>query len=274
MTTPGPAHAREEGFTLVELLVVMVLTTLVGLASLQAFDVFASTTARQTRVTAANDRARTIMDRTVDDLRGAATIRTATATDLVYSVVRTAGTRSQRLCVAGDRGLYSSTSTTANAPGAACGSVDTGWTQGRIATLPASASGPFTYDGAASSPTPATVRDVGLTIQVQANVGGRSSVSTLRSSATIRRAAGTLALDDGDVRATCNSSGALLGLAAAASGGSGPLGVTYRTSSGVVLGSGTSATPVQIPKGVTNVVATVTDAAGVTTTLQAVVECS
>ncbi len=81
-------------------------------------------------------------------------------------------------------------------------------------------------------------------------------------------------MNPGDVTASCNSSGALLSLNGTVANGLSLAGVTYATTGGVSLGVGSAGTPVQIPKGITNIVATVTDAAGVTSTVQKVVECS
>ncbi|MCW3011944.1 MAG: hypothetical protein JWO90_2348 [Solirubrobacterales bacterium] len=266
--------ANEDGFTLIELLVAMVLSLIVLFAVLTAFDVFSSNAAQQTHATAANERARATMDRTVDDLRHAATIRTASPTDLVYSVTEATGTRTQRLCVGADAVLYSSTSTSATTTGTACGTTESGWTQGKVADLPAGTTTAFTFDGAATSATPATVRSVGITLDVDAGRGGRTASSTLRASATVRRSAGQLAVGDGDIRADCNTSGALLTLDVAGIGAAGPLNVTYTSTGGVQLGVGNGDSPVQISAGITGVLATITDAAGVTNTVQKVVECS
>lgn len=266
--------AREDGFTLIELLVAMTLGLIVLFATLQTLDFFGSSAAQQTRATAANERARATIDRVVDDLRGAATIRTANATDLVYSVTEITGTRTERLCVAATSVLYGSTSATSTTPGTACGAVGSGWTQGVIATLPATTSTAFTYDGAASSATPALVRSVGLTFNLDASGGGRTQSSTLRSSATVRRSAGQLPINNSDVRAACNAGGALLSLDVGASTGLSALGVTYATSGGISLGVGSATSAVQIPEGITDIVATITDAAGVTNTIQKTVECS
>ncbi|MCW2957482.1 MAG: hypothetical protein JWP18_285 [Solirubrobacterales bacterium] len=272
------AHRHDDtdgqaGFTLVELMVAMTLSLVVLLAALQTLDVFTKSAGGQTRATDANAQVRGAMDRVVNDLRGAAVIRTAAATDLVYSVTQTTGTRTERLCLSSALLLYRASSTTQTVPTSACGTPDAGWSLARVATLPATAATAFDYDGAASSATPATVKSVGLTLSLSAAGNGLTSTSTLRASATLRRAAGTLAVTSDAIDATCNSSGALLKLDATATGGLGMLGVTYRTTAGVVLGTTSGSSSLQIATGVTALVATITDSAGVTTSVQKTVEC-
>jgi prepilin-type N-terminal cleavage/methylation domain-containing protein len=264
---------RDDGFTLVELLVAMVLSLVVLLATLTSLDLFTKTAGGQTRTTDANTQVRAAMDRAVTDLRGAAQIRIAQGTDLVYSVTETTGTRTERLCLSSALLLYRASSTTTTTATSACGSPDPGWTVVRLSALPASSATAFTYDGASSAATPATVKSVGLTLSLVASGNGLSSTSTLRASATLRRAAGTLPLTGDAIVRTCNPSGALLSLDAAATGGLGVLNVTYRTSTGVLLGTTSGASTLQIAAGVTALVATVTDAAGSTTTLQQTVAC-
>ena len=264
---------REAGFTLIELLVVMVMSIAVLFATLNALDVFSDNADRQTRITRVNETARQLVDRTADDLRNAATIRTAAANDLVYSVVEPTGTRTARLCLLGTA-LYSSSSTTSTAPGSACGVAASGWTQAQIATVPASTTTAFTYDGAASSTTPGTVRSVGMTFNLDAGTRGRAGASTLRASATVRRTSGSLPIGEGDLRADCNASGALLTLDVGALTGLNIASVTYESMGGILLGVGNATTPIQIPEGITSLVALITDAAGVTQTVNKVVECS
>ncbi len=258
----------EDGFTLVELLVAMAICVIVLLATLQSLDAFTSNATEQTRVTDANDQVRTAMDRTVADLRGASSILRASATDLVYAVPETATTnRIERLCVATD--LYASSSITSGtpaAPGAACNTAT------KLAILKSTTSTAFTYDGAASSATPATVKNVGLTFSLDAAVTGKTRTSTLKASAA-RRSAGTLPITDADLNTVCNGSGALLSLSAGL-GSLGTLNVTYTTAGGLYLGASANTTPVQIAAGVTTVLAKVTDALGVTNTISKDVTCA
>jgi prepilin-type N-terminal cleavage/methylation domain-containing protein len=267
-----PTHADisrdDAGFTLVELLVAITISMIVLLATLQSFDLFAATTAQQTRVTDANSQVRATMDDTVNDLRGASKILRADPTDLVYAVPDTGVTRVQRLCVFSDD-LYASrttTSGTAVAPTAAC-SAGT-----KLATLKSSTDTAFTYDGASTSATPSLVKNVGLTLSLVATGGGKTTTSTLRASAN-RRSAGTMQLTDQDLDTTCNDTGALLSLSASIPGTTGTVSVTYADDGGIAIGTPVTG-GVQIPKTVTRVVATVTDSVGVTNTITKDLECS
>lgn len=256
----------EDGFTLVELLVAMVISLILLLATLQSFDLFTRTAAHQTRVTDANDQVRSTMDRTVSDLRGAAVITNAGATDLSYTVPETAGTRTERLCIAsGD--LYRSSTIAPATPPASCSAAT------KVATLK-STNTAFTYDGASSSATPADVKDVGLTFSLDATTGSKTTTSTLRASAA-RRSSGTLPIvKDSDLRATCDSTGALLSLNVGGLG-LGPLNVTFTTSTGLTL-TATDTTTVHIPggAGAVTVTAKVTNSLGATSIIQRSVECT
>ena len=271
MPTPADIRHRDDGFTLVELLIGITVSLVVLLATLTSLDAFSSNAAHQTRVTSANDRVRSVMDATVTDLRGASVILRASADDLTYSVPAASGTRIERLCVSSDR-LYGSSTTTSGTPAAPTAACDTGT---KLANLSSSTTGTaFTYDGAASSATPAKVKNVGLTFSLDASGAGKTAASTLQASAA-RRAAGTLPLTDDDLVPVCNSAGALLTLSVSAGGSAavGPLTVTYATTAGVSLGQPTGTT-LQIPEGITRVVATVTDALGATNTIEKDVECN
>ena len=93
----------------------------------------------------------------------------------------------------------------------------------------------FTYDGATSSATPATVKNVGLTFSLDASGGGKTASSTLKASAA-RRSAGTLPITHDDLDATCNASGALLSLGVSLAD-YGALTVTYASTGGISLGT-------------------------------------
>ena len=257
---------REDGFTLVELIVAMGISLIVLLATLLTFDAFTRNAAHQTRVTDASDQVRRTMDHTVADLRGASVILRASASDLVYAVPVATGARIQRLCVeSGD--LYSSATVTASAPAApttACSSGD------KLLSLRSTTSTAFTYDGASSSASPALVKNVGLTLSLDATSAGKSGSSTLVASAA-RRSANTLPITDGDLDATCNTGGAMLSLGVTLPE-FGPLTVTYANTGGISLGT-PSGNTLQIPEGITTVVATVTNALGITKTISKDVEC-
>jgi Tfp pilus assembly protein PilW len=276
------SSGNEDGFTLAEMVIAMTISMIVLLATLQSLDAFTSNATQQTRQTDANDQVRTMMDRTVADLRGASAILKATATDLVYSVLETeTTTRVERLCVSSND-LYATSTVTGSpaVPTAACSSGT------RVATLRGTASTAFTYDGATSSATPGLVKNVGLTFSLDSSTASRTRSSTLKASAA-RRSAGTLPITDADLPVTCNSSGALLSLSASlpniapltvtysSAGGVsfGPVTVNYAASGGATLGTPSGVT-VQIPAGTTNVVATVVNALGVSNIIRKDVTCS
>jgi prepilin-type N-terminal cleavage/methylation domain-containing protein len=264
MTARDVTRDGESGFTMIELLVAMAISTIVLLATLQSLDVFTTHAAQQARVTDANEQVRRIMDRTVSDLRGASVITTAAATDLVYTVAEPTGVRTERLCVASSR-LYRSSTIAPATPPASCSGGK------QVAHLRSTSSTAFTYDGASSSATPSTVKDVGITLSLNSGFGGKVASSTLRASAA-RRSAGTLPINPNDLRATCDSTGALLSLSVGGLG-LGALTVTYTTSSGQIL-TGTDTSTVHIAAGVTTVLATVTNSLGATTTIGRPVECT
>ncbi|MEA2193255.1 MAG: hypothetical protein QOI73_3376 [Solirubrobacteraceae bacterium] len=259
----------EDGFTLVELLVAMTVSIAVLLGTLQSLDLFSSNAAQQTRVTDANDQVRATMDSTVRDLRGASAILKASASDLVYTVPEASGTRVVRLCV--DTGELYGTSTvttgTPAVPAAACSSGS------KLATLKSTASTAFTYDGATSVAASALkdVKNVGLTLSLDASAGGKTGSSTLKASAA-RRSSGTLPVTDADIDVDCNTSGTALLSLSASLPDYGALTVTYANSGGISLGT-PSGNTLTIPAGITTVVATVTDAAGVTNTITKDIEC-
>jgi prepilin-type N-terminal cleavage/methylation domain-containing protein len=268
-TTPIPRG--EDGFTLVELLVAMLVLVVLLLAALKSFDVFVSRAAQQTRQTDANDQVRREMDRAVADLRGASKIMLAGATDLVYAVPETSTTtRVERLCVSSSILYRSSTvSTTPVVPAGACS------TGTQLATLSATSGTTFTYDGASSSATPATVTNVGLSFGLDSSGGGRTITSTLKASAA-RRSSGSLPVTGpDDIRNTCSGANALLSLSATIPNVAG-LSVTYATSGGVTLGVGTGTTvsTITLPSATTTIVATITDGLGLTNTITKDVTCS
>jgi hypothetical protein len=237
---------------------------------MKSFDIFVSRAAQQTRQTDANDQVRRVMDRAVADLRGASKIMQAGATDLVYAVPETSTTtRVERLCVESSN-LYRSSTVLATpvVPSAACS------TGTRLATLQSTSATAFTYDGASSSATPATVTNVGLAFSLDYSGNGRTITSTLKASAA-RRSSGTLPITDADLRSTCNGNSALLSLSATIPNVAG-LSVTYTTSGGVALGVGTGTTvsTITLPSTTTSIVATVTDGLGLTNTITKDVTCS
>jgi Tfp pilus assembly protein PilW len=259
------AGVHQEGFTLIELMVGILISIIVILATFQSLDVFSKSTKRQTTATDASDQIRTLMERTVRDLRGAAAITYAGPQDLIYTVSEPTGTRTRRICVSGNQlyGWSTLAPTTAPTSGTPCSSGS------KIATLKTTSKTGFTYDGAASSSTPATVKNVGLTLSLDTTSESRTSSSTLTASAS--RRVGTLELTDDALDVTCVSDGALLKLDASVAGVAG-LTVSFTNDAGTAIGTAVSG-GVKIARGTTNVVATVTNSTGLSSILHATVEC-
>jgi prepilin-type N-terminal cleavage/methylation domain-containing protein len=262
----------EDGFTLVELLVVMVISTVVLLGTLLTLDSFSSNSIRQTRIIDANEQVRTTMDRVVRDLRDVATITRAGANDLVYSLKESVTTtRYERICMDSAGGIWGSQSTTAPDPGTGCPTAASGWSGGRItlrASTNSTANPIFRYDNSNL----AAVRSIGLTFSLDAKSGGRPGGSTLRASAFVRnRVERAPVVTTGDIAATCTPSGPLLNFGLVNSLLNGPLSISYADQSGVLLGSGSN---VQLTNAVSRVVATVTNAIGLTTVVTKDLKCN
>lgn len=290
-STANPARATD-GFTLVELVVAMAVSTVVLLATLSAFDAFSTASSRQTAVTDTNDRARSTVDRVVRELRGAAIVLRADETDLIYSVrLSPTLTRTTRLCSPGATGgrLYESRSTSwasgqplpTACPTPASGAWDTSVLSPRV--RPASAGGGlFTYAPqpvAASAIELAKVKSIGFDLALDTSSNGRTSSSTLRASAAMRKTAGASTalsgLGSDDVVIVCPTNAPpRVSLAADVFGLLGPLTVTYAEEGGTTLGSGSNGASVLIRTGVTSVVTTITDALGVTKKITKPVGCS
>ncbi len=275
---PNLAH-QEDGFSLVEVLVAMSVSIVVLLATLQSLDVFTSEASEQTHLTEANEEVRSRMDRVVRDLRGASVIRTASATNLVYSVPDAAGYRSERICV--DSAELYGFSVLNSIPTAACS------TGTRIARLKATTRTAFTFDGvtptAATPVTAATVKNVGLTFSLEAS---STRSSTLKSSAAVRRTVATIPAGPPDAPVSCGEDGPLIriGIGVGYSedvelDGIGSLNVSFTTSTGVTITGGTidpdtGSALTLLPEGVTSVVAKITDSLGIVRALiPKTVEC-
>lgn len=265
----------EEGMTLPEIMTAILLGTIVMLGAYAALDTFTRNAAHHTRVTDANDQVRRTMDDTVRHLRGASVILRAQSADLVYAVPATAtSTDIHRVCV--DAGVLHGDVTTGSVPpvvpGTNCAALP------RVATLDSGTSTAFSYDGAASSPTPSTVKNVGLTISLRATTGSRTSSSTLRASAA-RRSAQPLPLDPSDLPTPpCTSEGGgILDLAADVPGLS-TLTVTYTDQNGNQIPGSQVGSKLTVGAGgfnsVNQVVATIVDPLGLSTVLRRNITCA
>lgn len=262
----------EDGFTLAELLVVTVISGLLLFATLQTLDGFSSNASRQTRLMDASDQARTTMERIVRDLRQASVVTRAAPTDIVYLVNESPTVaRYSRICVDGSGGLWSSKSTTSTNPGTGCPTVASGWSGERLASRASTntiANPIFSYDNATAS----AVRSVGLTFSLDATSGGKPGVSTLRASSFLRsRVLRAPVVTQGDIQVSCTASGPLLNLSPLTNLLNGALSITYTNQSGALLGSGSN---LQLTNGLTSVLATITNAAGLTTIVNKDVACN
>lgn len=269
------SHVRsDDGFTLVELLAAMAISLIVLLATLTTLDTFSRNASQQTRITDANDQVRAVMDRVVADLRQAASIQVAGATDLVYTVTESGSAiRRERICVDSSKYLWRSTVTAASpatiAAGTACPTAGGGAFKITQLKTANSASNPlFRYDSATAS----SVRSVGLTIALDAGNGGRTDTSVLRASTFVRAKSETAApIDDDDLETTCNDSGQpTLTL----SSGVGPLSVTYTDLDGNALGSADAGSSLTLTGAGNTVIANITSTgAGIVSQLVREISC-
>jgi Tfp pilus assembly protein PilW len=268
MTAPRDLLRDESGVTLVELMTAMVLGLVVMFAVLTTLENFSSSTARQTRVSDANDQVRNVMDRVVSDLRQARTIEVAGANDLVYTVTDSATqTRRERICLDASGWLWRSSVKTASPPvtpiaaATACPTAGSGAFHVTELRSSNTVSNPiFSYDSAAT----ANVRSVGMTFSLNAGNAREHDTSTLRASAFVRSRAETAPpIEDDDISTVCGSSGPQLTLSPSV----GALSVAYTDVDGVVLGRTSDGSAVQLPLGAGKVLATVTTAGGGVTCL-------
>jgi type II secretory pathway pseudopilin PulG len=274
MTSPRERLQDESGVTLVELMTAMVLGLVVMFAALTTLENFSHSASRQTRVTDANDQVRSVMDRVVSDLRQARTIEVASPDDLVYTVVDSATqTRRERICLDFAGRLWRSRDVTASPPvtpiaaGSACPIAGSGAFHVTELRSSNTVSNPiFSYDSA----TPASVRSVGMTFSLDAGNVREHDTSTLRASAFVRsRGESAPSIEQDDISTVCDSSGPQLTLSLSV----GALSVAYTDVDGVVLGRTDDGSAVQLPLGVTKVLATVTTAGGGVTHLLKELAC-
>jgi type II secretory pathway pseudopilin PulG len=277
MTTSSdpPRLAGEDGFTLVELLVAMMLSILVLAGILTTLDQFSSNAARQTRLTDANDQVRKAMDRIVADIRQAKTIQYADADDLVYTVAASEmTTRRERVCLDTSKRLWRSSVVYSAAPAAItsatpCPTPSVGASM--ITPLISSNSALFSYD---ASPTPDGVRSIGLTFAFKAGTVGHTDTSVLRASAFRRAKSETATAPPVTITTSCNSADVpTMTLTSSA----GPVTVKYTDTAGNVLGTGAGATTsVLLDRATpmtTTVLVNITTATGILSELVKVLTC-
>jgi prepilin-type N-terminal cleavage/methylation domain-containing protein len=290
--TPRRSHrpAAEDGFSLIELLVAMMVSVIVLLATLGALDAFNNGVAVNNRLTEASDTARREVAEMVRVLRdGGApaplsgnqppTVIQAGANDLVFlsrswpgeSGIGSTSNHVERYCVNTTTrtlwfgGLKAGTSGSAT-PGAACPSTASGWTNRAIASdvLNSVADPVFVYGGA--SP----VRSVAIKIRLEGGTALKSRPLELRSGATLRGAlAPQLTAANVSVGA-CSGGKALLTLNIAP-GGASANGAKISAPGGVPAGDGQILVPATATPAIVNL--TITNLLGLQTLLTKSVNC-
>lgn len=291
---PDVTRARwqaEDGVTLPEVLVVMVISLVVLTATLGSFERFNAGAADTTRLTQAQETGRTQVEALDRVLRGAAPATgasdavlrpgtpgggAASGNDLVVTTANWPGSsatstevRQVRYCLAADKSLYREVATVGTSLAAASCPATTGATE-LVDGIVANGTGEplFTVDS--------TRRSVGIDLKLRP--GGRDErVASIRSAAYLRSYAGRAPnLGPGDISATpCTPSGSSL-LTLGASADLGPLDVVWNVvnangTTGVQLGTGTdlqvvAATPLTVS-------ATITNALGLKQVLTRTVTC-
>ena len=250
----------EDGFTLIELVVAMGISLVVLMATLVTFDGFTS----QRRAPDARHRRQRpgapVMDRTVADLRGASSCcARAPGISSTRSRSRPA-TRVQRLCVDTRRALRAAAVTAGtprgDRPPEPCPSGD------KVAALKSrtcdsgnSRQPDCAYDSAIAGDRARTSASRSPRREQRPASPVTSTLRASASSAPLRQRAADHRRATSTRRAT--RGGRLLSLGVLSAFG--PLTVTYTNTDGVALGTPSGST-LQIPAGITNVVATVTNA--------------
>ncbi|MGH2897542.1 MAG: PulJ/GspJ family protein, partial [Solirubrobacteraceae bacterium] len=228
---------REDGFTLVELLIAMSITLVLLFAALTSFDAFNTGAASTTRQTNAEDAARTTVNRIVGVLRNAgaptpvsgaqpATVITSQGNDLVFRTTAwpgeselDTGTHVGRMCldttthVLWFDGLRSGAAGPTS-PGSACPSAAAGWTHQPLATKIVNTAAQPVFRYGAATP----VRSVGISLRTESGTVARTRPLALHSGGALR---GALApqVTPGDIsNGGCESGKALLTLNIGAGG--------------------------------------------------------
>lgn len=268
----------EEGYTLVELLVVMSVSLVVLFATLGVFDAFSKSTAASDRLTQSQDAARTQLDRITELLRsarprtdgGEAVIIPASGygglSDLTFTTYAGAGTANRlhavRLCVnTTTRTLWRETLDDASgyvSPGASCPSAAGGWARATLVTNVANTAAVplFALDSAR--------RSLDIDLVVDGRTAGQPLA--LRSSAFLRLPTlSSTAAGPVSVQKSCN--GVVATLSVVGTTASATFKGTLSNGAQVTLGTGTSiVVSASTPTVVTPII---TNASGVVQTLSA-----
>lgn len=278
--------AREDGFTLVELLVSTSVSLILVFAALLSFDMFNSGAGKASRLTNAQDAARRDTQRIVGVLRNAGapapvsgaqptTVIQALPNDLVFrtsawpgeSSVDPGGVHIARLCLDTTTktlwfdGLRAGTSGPAT-PGSACPSTATGWTHKVMSSrvINNAANPVFRYTGSA------TVRSVGLSLRLEGGSTAKSRPLVVQSGSALRGALAPVLNATDITKVSCEDGYALLSINPAAGQAlklSAPGGITAGAGKVLVAATGT----------LTNISITISDALGLVQTLLKPVSC-
>ncbi len=280
-------RSDQRGMTLPEVLIVSLMCVGLLLAMLGAFDAFILNTDANSRLTNAQDTARSRMDQMTRVLRNAApttgqpnAVLRAQPTDVVIATPEWPGggaaTTSHRVryCLGSGGTLYweglKDAPAATGAPGAACPSGTAGWTS-RVVTqgLTNTAAVPvFRFN----SPTPSLVRSIGIELHVNASGSGRVRSAPLRSAVFLRsRSEQAPVVGPGDVTSTCNGTGGLLQLGLTTDSNGDPLRAEYiDQTTGLKVGSGPS---LQLGAGARTIGVKITNVLGLSTLLTKQVSC-
>ena len=266
--------AAEDGFTLTELLVAMMVSTVVLFATLGAFDAFNSGVAKNSRLTDATDAARRQVAEVVGSLRDAGDITRAGGNDIVFQSTSWPGESgigpttnyTERYCVnTATRTLWFNGVKSAGASaGPACPSTAGGWTSRVVASNVLTDAPVFVYGSA-------PVRSVSINLRLESGTALKPRPLELRSGGALRGALPPqVTSNDVNKVGSCEGGKALLALTAGA-GGASAYGAKISAPNGIPVGPGQILVPAtSTPQDVT---LTITNLSGLKTVLTKSVNC-
>ncbi|HUR86599.1 MAG TPA: hypothetical protein VMY78_14750 [Solirubrobacteraceae bacterium] len=243
----GLAHnLRDEGgTTMVELLVVCMLSLVLMLATLLAFDSFGRSATRNEKLTNAQDSLRQRVDVMSREIRNAQVTATgldpllrADPNDLIVRNIDNAGTATLvRYCLAtATRTLWRETAPDNAALESACPSAGASWQRGKVAdgTLANTAADPIFKP---NTTTLSAIRSVEIAPRL--DTGNESTTTPLRTAVSLRSASRrSLSIDASALRVTCQADhSALLELTVGTDPNGSPLSATAATAGSVSIGS-------------------------------------
>ncbi len=235
----------ERGTTMVELMVVCMLSVVLMLATLLAFDTFGRNATRNEKLTNAQDSLRQRVDEMSAEIRNAQVTATgldpllrADPNDLIVRNIDSAGTATLiRYCLAtATRTLWRQTAPDGTTADSACPGTSIAWQRGKVAdgTIANSASDPVFKP---NTTTLSAIRSVEIAPRLDTGTG--VATTPLRTAVSVRSASGrSLAIDASALRSTCQADGtALLELTVGTDSSGSPLSATAATAGSVSVGS-------------------------------------